>query len=237
MALLEVAVAQAADVAGCVEGGADRLTLAVGGPVGLAPDLALASSVIRESDLPVRPVLRLREDHTTSGGEFVRLVGLAEEYLALGAEGVAFGFLDRDLEVDRDTCAALAAALPGVPWTFHRAVDDALDPRRAWRDLLTLDGLTAVQTGGSPLGLARGYDDLLARCEADPRVAALAMPAGGLTAEMVPWLARAGVTQFHVGPQVRPGGSERAYVDAGFVRSWRSLLDGLVRHRLPGAAS
>lgn len=227
MALLEVAVCQSADVAGCLEGGADRLTLAVAGDSGgRSPELALASAVLRESEVPVRILLRLRSDDTTSGGEFVRLVGLAEEYLALGAEGVVFGFLDRDLEVDVDTCAALAAALPGVPWTFHRAVDSALDARRAWRDLLTLDGLTAVQTGGSPQGLAHGYDDLLTRCEGDPRVAALALPAGGLTAEMVPWFARTGVTQFQVDLQVRPGATHKAYVDAGFVRSWRTLLDG-----------
>lgn len=228
MALLEVAVLQAADVAGCVEGGADRLAMVVGsGDAERSPDLAAASAVLRESDLPVRMMLRLRDDYTTSGGEFVRLVGLAEEYLTLGAEGMVFGFLDRDLEVDVDTCTALASALPGVPWTFHRAIDSALDTRHAWRDLLALPGLTSVHTGGSPLGLAHGYDDLLALCESDPRIALLAMPAGGLNAEHIPWFVNAGVHQFHVDVQVRPGATYKSYVDARFVRSWRTLLDGL----------
>jgi copper homeostasis protein len=44
-------------------------------------------------------------------------------------------------------------------------------------------------------------------------------------AEHVPWFVRAGVRQFHVGPQVRPGASYKAFVDAGHVRSWRLLLD------------
>jgi len=56
-------------------------------------------------------------------------------------------------------------------------------------------------------------------------VARLLMPSGGLLAEQVPWFARAGVTRFHVGSQVRPGGSYKAYVDAALVRSWRLLLD------------
>lgn len=224
-ALLEVAVAQVRDVPGALEGGADRLSLDV---EGRSPDVTTAASVIRASDVPVRVMLRLDEGFTTTGGDFARLVGLAAEYVALGAEGVSFGFLDADLEVDVATTSALAQSLPGVPWTFHRAVDATLDLGRSWRRLLTLPGLTAVASGGSPQGLARGYDDLLA-LTSDPTtgadVARLLLPAGGLTAEQVPWLARAGVRQFRVGAQVRPGGSDRAYVDAGLVRSWRLLLD------------
>lgn len=227
--LLEVSIDAAHDVAGADEGGADRLELAVPTPDGgMSPDLQVASAVLRESDVPVRVMLRLSGGYTTTGGELTRLVGLAEEYLALGAEGVVLGFLDSDLEVDVATCRALVEALPGVPWTFHRAIDSALDPRRAWRDVRVLPGLTAVRTGGSARGLEHGYEDLLALCQADPGLARLAMPAGGLVAEQVPWLARAGVRQFHIGPhQSRPGGSPKAWVDAAYVRSWRRLLDDL----------
>jgi len=225
-ALLEVAVLHAQDVVGAQEGGADRLALvAPGETAGLSPDVAAASAVLRATDLPVRVMLRLNDSYTTTGGEFTRLVGLAEEYVGLGAEGVVFGFLDPDLEVDVETCEALAHALPGVPWTFHRAVDATLDQRRSWRRIAHLPGLTAVRSGGSPQGLAHGYDDLLALASADPDVARLLMPGGGLLAEHVPWFRRAGVTQFHVGVQVRPGATSKSYVDADFVRSWRRLLD------------
>ena len=224
--LLEVRVAAAHDVAGAVEGGADRLELAVDSPAGgMAPDLQTASAVLRASDVPVRVMLRLNDSYTTTGGEFSRLVGLAEEYVGLGAEGVVFGFLDPDNEVDVPVCRALAERLPGVPWTFHRAVDHVLDARHAWRDLVGLPELTAVRTGGALRGLEHGYDDLLALCQADPAVAGLAMPARGLLPEQVPWFARAGVRQFHLGPQARPGGSAKAWVDAAYVRSWRTLLD------------
>ena len=76
--------------------------------------------------------------------------------------------------------------------------------------------------------MGEGYDDLLATAESDPAIAALLMPGGGLLAEHVPWLVRAGVRAFHLGPQVRPGGSRKAYVDAGLTRSWRLLLDDAV---------
>lgn len=226
--LLEVAVHAAHDVGGAVEGGADRLTLETPAQgADLSPDLASASAVLRESDVPVRVMLRLNDSFSTTGGEFNRLIGLGEEYLTLGAQGVVFGFLDANLEVDVETCQALSIGLPGVAWTFHAAIDSVLDSGRAWRELVRLPGLTAVRTGGAARGLDHGYDDLLERCQENPEVAALAMPAAGLVAEQVPWFARAGVRQFHLGPQARPGGSAKAWVDASYVRSWRRLLDDL----------
>ena len=62
-----------------------------------------------------------------------------------------------------------------------------------------------------------------------PEIAPLVIPADGLAAEQVPWLLQAGVRQLHLGDQVRPGGSAKAYVDAGYVRSWRTLVDGALR--------
>ena len=224
--LLEVTVLDPRDVPGAEEGGADRLhVVAVGPTVATSPEPALVSAVCRETELPVHALLRLNDTWTTTGGELTRLVGLAEDYLGCGASGVAFGFLDSDLEVDSEVCAHLAESLPGVPWTFGRAVDDTLDQRRSWRRLLQLPGLVGVRSAGSPRGLEAGYDELLELASSDPAVARLLMPGGGLLAEHVPWFVRVGVRQFHLGRQARPGASYKAYVDAGHVRSWRLLLD------------
>ena len=82
----------------------------------------------RESELPVFVQLRLTDSWTTTGGELTRLTGLAEDFLSCGAAGVSFGFLDADLGIDSEVCRHLIESLPGVPWTFHRAFDDALEP-------------------------------------------------------------------------------------------------------------
>jgi copper homeostasis protein len=224
--VLEVAVGDPRDVPGAAEGGADRLHAVVPGPTcGLSPEPALVSAICRESTLPVFVLLRLNDSWSTTGGDFARLIGLGEDYLACGAAGVSFGFLDVDLEIDTETCQMLLDRMPQVPWTFTRAIDSSLDPRRSWRRLLTLPRLVAVRSAGSPRGMSAGYDDLLATIT--PENAAVLMPGGGLAAEQVPWLVKAGVRQLHLGSQVRPGGSAKAYVDADYVRSWRSLVDDL----------
>ncbi|HET6624781.1 MAG TPA: copper homeostasis protein CutC [Nocardioidaceae bacterium] len=233
-ALLEVIVVHPRDVEGADEGGADRLeVVAAMDSGGLSPEPALVSAICKETAVPARVMLRLNDGFSTTGGELSRLVGLAEDYLSVGAEGVVFGFLDADLEVDMELCAYLADKLPEVPWTFHRAIDSALETDRAWRQVRHLPGLDAVLSAGSSRGLEVGHDELTDRAAADPDVARLLMAGGGLRAEHVPWLVRAGVRQFHVGSSVRPGGSwTKAHVDAGHVRSWRMLLDDAVDRAL-----
>jgi copper homeostasis protein len=174
-------------------------------------------------------MLRLNDGLSTTGGELARLVGLAEDYVGVGARGVAFGFLTDDLEVDVEVCSYLADRLPGLPWTFHRAIDSALSSDRAWRRAAALPGVDAVLSAGSPRGLDAGCDDLVQRAASEPEVARLLVAGGGLRGEHVPWLVRAGVRGFHVGSSVRPGGSwSRSYVDPGHVRAWRLLLDDAV---------
>ena len=233
-ALLEVVVLHPRDVPGADEGGADRIFLVNDiESGGLSPEPGTVSTLCRETEVPVRVMLRLNDGLTTTGGELSRLVGLAEDYLSVGAEGLAFGFLDSDLEIDVEVCGYLADRLPGVPWTFHRAIDSALETDRAWRQVRHLSGVDAVLSAGSVRGLDAGCDELVERAAADPEVARLLMAGGGLRGEHVPWLARAGVRQFHVGSTVRPGGSwTKAYVDAAHVRSWRMLVDDAVDHEL-----
>jgi copper homeostasis protein len=224
--LLEVLVLHPRDVPGAHDGGADRL-LVVGDPGcgGRSPEPAQVSAVCKETDLPVRALLRLGDSYTTSGAEISRLAGLAADYLGSGAEGLAFGFLDADLNVDVEACRRLAELAGPVPWTFHRAIDASLETDRAWRSMRGLPHLDAVLSAGSVRGLEAGCDELTDRAAADPLVARLLMAGGGLRGEHVPWLVRAGVRQFHVATSVRPGASWRAHVDSGHVRAWRMLLD------------
>jgi copper homeostasis protein len=224
---LEVVALHPSDAEQAQAGGADRIQVcAWSGSHAQSVEPAAASAVVRAVDVPVRVTLRLSPDFSTTGGELSRLVGLASDYLSLGVEGFVFGFLTADLDVDVEVCTALADATAGVPWTFDRAFDSALDARRAWRQLAPIPGLDGVHTAGAVLGMESGIDDLVGLAAADLSFASLAIAAGGVRPEHVPWLVRAGIPRLHLGAAARPGGSwAKAHVDAGFVRSWRLLLD------------
>jgi copper homeostasis protein len=217
---LDVVVLHARDAEAAAAGEADRLLLGAEPESGyFSPDPATVSAVVRETDLPVYVVLRTHEDH------FGRLVELGATFLELGARGLAFGFLDRDLEVDREGCTEMSQELGGVPWLFH-GFDEVLDADHAWRDVRGLPGLESVISAGSTRGLEHGADELIARLRQDPQVADLLLAGGGLTPDLVPWLVRAGVRRFAIGSAARTGGSwTRASVDVDHVRSWRMLLD------------
>lgn len=223
--LLEVRVLGPHDAAPAEAGGADRLEfvqLVDDGP--RSPEPREVAAVRSRSTLHLRPVLRLREGYSTDGGEAVRLRGLVGSYLDAGADGLVLGFLNGLGEVDVEVIGTLLDGFD-VPWTFSRAVDACLDSDDAWATLLRLPGLDGVRTAGSARSLEHGLDDLVARARADERVAKLVVADGDLHPDHVPWLTRAGVRQFHVDDQVRPGGSRKAYVDGALVGSWRRLLD------------
>ncbi|HET8604822.1 MAG TPA: copper homeostasis protein CutC [Marmoricola sp.] len=233
-ALLEVVVVHPRDAAAATEGGADRLLfLRAPEEGGFSPEPSQVSAVVRETDLPVRVMLRVDDGYGITGGSFRRLVGLAADYAALGAAGLSFGFLDPDLLVDRASCAEVATEVAPLPWTFHRGFDVALEVDRAWRDVVGLPGLDAVASAGSSRGLAAGGEELIDRAAASADVARLLLVSGGLVTDQVPWLLRAGVRQFGVGASVRPGRSwTRASVDAGHVRALRMLLDDALSRAL-----
>lgn len=226
--LLEVIATGPGDCDGAQAGGADRLEVVTAMQSdGLTPELQTVERILERTDLPVRVMLRLRADFTTTGGELARFHGLIDDLAAMGVDGFVFGFLNPDLQVDLGVTSDLAAdvAERGLYWTFHRAIDSALDRTRALDQVRDLPGLDAILTAGSARGVEHGVDDLCSRAAADPDLADLLLVGGGLLPEHVPWLVRAGVSSFHIGSPARPRGSWKAYVDASLVRSWRLLLD------------
>lgn len=225
--MLDVLVLNERDAGMAEVGGADRLML-VGewAEEGRSPEPGLVERVIAATELPVRPLLRLRPGYGTDGGEATRLLGLIDAYLDAGAEGFVLGFLNGHAQVDTEVLAALLGD-GQWPWTFD-ALDFAFSYDDAWTLLEAAPRLDQVLTAGSSLGVERGLDELLSRTRVRPELASMMLVGRGLESEHVPWLARAGVRAFHVREQVRPQRDGDAPIDASLVRAWRSLLDDVV---------
>ncbi|WP_232376351.1 copper homeostasis protein CutC [Amycolatopsis aidingensis] len=217
--LLEVIALGPEDAELAEKGGADRLELVTEMAVaGLTPSTAVVREVLGATELPVRVMLRAEDSFRPADLDGLR--ARAAELAEVGATEFVFGFLTPDGAPDLAACRALAQAVPGARWTFHRAVDHAADPRAAHAQLAGA-GCDTVLTAGHPDGVERGQlllRELAARPEG-PRLLA----GGGLRAEHIAPLRAAGVSAFHVGSAVRRGGWTEP-LDLEAVRRWADLV-------------
>lgn len=205
MILLETIVSSLDDARAAAAGGAHRFelcsALALGG---LTPSLGTLAAIKAEVDLPVMFMVRPREGGMAyTEGEFAVMQHDAVLALQAGAEGLVFGFLTPDGQVDVERCRAFIQAVwpfrgfGGVELVFHRAFDVVADPQVALEQLIDL-GITRVLTSGRASRALDGADEIRRTIEqAAGRIEVL--PGGGIRAENVKELvARTGCEQVHL---------------------------------------
>ena len=116
------------------KGGADRVELCAGIPEGgTTPsygEIAIAREVLTHSDIEIRTMLKDIE--------------IARK---LGADGVVFGCLTAEGEVDLPAMQKLMEAAQGLSVTFHRAFDVCRNPQRALEQIIKL-GCNRILTSG-----------------------------------------------------------------------------------------
>lgn len=228
MSMLEVVAQTEADAEAAEAGGADRIEVVADVRAGgLSPDPRTVAGMRRVTSLPMRVILRAKTGFRTTAPELDRLLRAACEHAEAGADGFVFGFLAAAGAVDTEAAVKLAEAVAPLPWTFHRAVDNAASPDAAWLAIAGLPGVDAVLSAGSARGVEAGMEALLRRAASH---AALMLVGGGLRRKHVAVLAAAGVDAFHVGAAVRRrDASGTRAVDPGLVADWRSLVDASPR--------
>ncbi|MFF4363856.1 copper homeostasis protein CutC [Streptomyces sp. NPDC001604] len=229
-AVLEVIALDAEDAVAAQAGGADRLELVADMAAdGLTPPVETFAGIRAAVDIDLRVMLRPADGFAAGDAEGVaRLVRVAREMRAAGADQFVLGFLDADGQVDLDAVERLVAELDGCRWTFHRAIDRAADRDALRKQLDGLPGHDTYLTAGSAAGVDEGLPTLLAeaaRC-GEPGYEPRIMVGGGLRLEHVPQLRAAGIDAFHIGGAARPGGWDGP-VSAAAVAEWRAVLDGV----------
>lgn len=132
------------------EGGADRVELCAGIPEGgTTPsygEIKLARKLLTKTKLHV--IIRPR------GGDFLytplELERMEEDIRIcreLGVDGVVFGCLTEEGEIDRETNRRLVELARPMSVTFHRAFDRTADPMKALEDIISL-GCNRILTSG-----------------------------------------------------------------------------------------
>lgn len=225
-AVLEVIALGVEDAVAAQEGGADRLELVTDMAAdGLTPSPGTVAGIRDAVDLSLRVMLRLADGF--AAGDVDRLVEVAGELRAAGAEEFVLGFLDARDRVDLGAVERVAGALDGCRWTFHRAIDRAADRDALRKQLDGLPGLDTYLTAGSPAGVDDGLPVLCAEAgrRGEPGYAQQVLVGGGLRLDHVPTLLAAGLDAFHIGGAARPQGWDGP-VSADAVARWRRAVDG-----------
>lgn len=189
-------------VESCIEaqkGGAYRVELCAGIPEGgTTPsygDIAIAREKL---DIKLNVIIRPR------GGDFLyskleHEIMLKDIEIArkLGADGVVFGCLTADGDIDMDKNAELMSAAKGMDVTFHRAFDMCRDPFDALEKIIDL-GFNRILTSGQKPKAEHGVEllkDLVTK--AGNRI--IIMPGSGVNANNIAMITKdTGAKELHL---------------------------------------
>ena len=199
--LLEVCCGSADDVIEAYKAGADRVELnsdLFHG--GLTPTVGTLAVAKRETNLPIMTMIRPREGgFCYTEAEFQVCLEDARTLLERGADGLVFGFLTSNGEIDLERTAILTeiAQSAGKESVFHRAIDVVSDWRRAI-DMLADLHITRVLTSGQAPSVSDATETIREMIEyAGSRIQIL--PGAGITLRNAGRIIReTGTNQIHV---------------------------------------
>ena len=159
--LLEVCVDSLPSARAAVAAGADRLELCAGLAVGgLTPYTALLRQIRRESDIPIRCLMRHRAgDFLYTPDEITLLAEQIRELREAGADGFVIGCLTPEGGLDKAAMAPLMEAAAGCGVTLHRCIDVSADPERTYLDAMEL-GIDTVLTSGAASSCRGGMETI-----------------------------------------------------------------------------
>lgn len=149
--ILEVCVDSLASAQAAIAGGADRLelcsALAIGG---LTPYAELLQQIRKESNIPVRCLMRPRAgDFLYSSDEIQLMAQQIKKLKNTGADGFVIGCLTADGALDAYAMEPLLDAAGSSGLTLHRAIDVSRDLRETYLTAANLGFDTVLTSGGA----------------------------------------------------------------------------------------
>lgn len=213
-------------VASCVEaqkGGAYRVELCAAIPEGgTTPSYGEIVTARELLDIKLNVIIRPRGgDFLYSDVEIRTMLKDIEMCRKVGVDGVVFGCLTADGEIDMEKNALLLNAAKGMNKTFHRAFDRCKDPLQSLEKIISL-GFDTLLTSGGKSKAEQGIDLLKELVEkADNRI--IIMPGSGINEENIGKIAReSGAEEFHLSAR-QPVESKMKFRNSDFAMGGKNV--------------
>lgn len=159
--ILEICVDSLASARAAISGGANRLELCsalLAG--GLTPYTELLRQIRRESDIPVRCLMRPRPgDFLYTTEEIAMMAAQIRELKTAGADGFVIGCLTPEGDLDETAMAPLLDACGSSGITLHRCIDVSRDPIETYLKAGNL-GIDTVLTSGAAANCTAGMETI-----------------------------------------------------------------------------
>lgn len=195
--ILEICAADIDSVYAAARGGADRVELCCAlSEGGLTPSAGMIEESLKVPGIKVNVLIRPRSgDFIYSEAELRVMIRNIEMCRQMGVNGVVFGALTSNGDVDKEACRRMAEASDGLQRTFHRAFDMCRDPKNAVRDIMEL-GFDHILTSGQEMSAMAG-SALIKQLQMEfPEITFIA--AGGvIPSNVTEIIAESGVREIH----------------------------------------
>ena len=198
MTLVEAAVETLDSALAAERAGADRIELCDNlSDGGTTPGAGLIVAVAEQTQLPVFVLIRPRAGgFVYSDDEFDVMIRDIELAGRMGVAGIVTGALTPDSRVDAERMRNLVKAAAGLPVTFHRAIDFAMNLPAALEEAIEA-GASRVLTSGGAATAWEGMD-LIAALVDQARKRITIIAGGGIREHNVrDVIARTGVREVH----------------------------------------
>lgn len=225
---LEVIASSVEDAITAERGGATRIELCVAlDQDGLTPPLPLMEAIVSAVRIPVRVMLRRRNDFAIQGeSDLQALCDTATAIQHAGAAGLVLGFLEEQ-GVNDIALSRILAAAPRMKTTFHRAFDALADEAQQDATIAALKRFPQVDC----ILTAGGAGNWRQRAERLTQLQQAAAPemeiliGFGVNAEAIAWLCQhTPLRAFHAGRAAREGSAVNGRVLEAKVRALRDAM-------------
>ncbi len=183
--ILECCVDSVESALNAEKGGASRLELCAGLPVGgTTPSLSLFHRIRKESDIRIHVLIRPRfGDFCYSEYEMDVMKEEIRIFREAKAQAVVIGVLDADGNLDIPSMEKLIQEAGEMDVTLHRAFDVCQDPYKTMEEAVKL-GINTILTSGQRQSAWEGRDVIRRLiCQSEGRIDIMA--GGGVNAEVI----------------------------------------------------